>query len=148
MRGERPRILAMGVWPRSLCVCALVLLQLASASGHVLHHAWEGAAAERCTCTDAAGRMDESLSATCHHGSDTDPPVRHDSNGCFLCDASHAQIARLTQQQRLIENAAAACLSSDLTAPEPLAGWASGVPPAAPPVDPATLHAITLPLLD
>lgn len=148
MQRRQPTILVMRVLPRSILVRSLVLLQLASASGHGMHHALEGTVPERCDCTAAAGRMDPSSSATCHQDADTDPPVQHDCNDCFFCDASEAQIARVAQQHRSIENAATACPLSNLAAPDPFAGAGRGLPTVPPLTDPATLHAIMLPLLD
>lgn len=143
-----PTIPQMGVLSRLIFVCALALLQLAPASGHVLHHALEGAGPEHRDCTDATCRMDQDPPATCDHGPDADPPVQHDCDNCFLCDASAGQIARVTRQHCPIEDAATAYPLSALVAPEPLDDSARRLPPAPPPPRPATFHAVTLPLLD
>ena len=148
MPHKPPTIPNMRVLSRSILVCALVLLQLASASGHVLHHALEGAVPERHDCADAACGMDQDSATPCHHDSDTDSPFPHDCSDCFLCDASDAQIAQATQQQRPIEDVAATCFVTGVIESDGSADPARRLPPAPPPPHPATLHAVTLPLLD
>jgi hypothetical protein len=144
MRREQPTIYEMRVLPQSISVCALMLLQLASASGHVLHHAGEGAVPQRCGCAEAY----DNPPSTCHHGPNTDAPVQHDCDGCSLCDASDEQIAQVRPQQRSIEDLATACSSAQLVVAQPQARTAFVLHSAAPPGNPALFHALTLPLLD
>ncbi len=148
MRRWQSSILTMCVLSRSIFVCVLALLQLSSGTGHVLHYTLEGAVPERRDCTDATCRMDQNSAASRHDEFDTDPPVQHDCNNCFLCDASDGQIARVTRQQRPIEYAVTVSPLSGLAAFESLANPMLGLPPVSSPLHPATLHAVTLPLLD
>ena len=138
----------MRVLSRLTFVCVLVLLQLESASGHVFHHAFEGAVPEHRDCTDAACGGDQNTAASCHHGSDTDPPPQHDCNNCFFCDASDAEVAQTTQQQRPLIEAAAAYPVTSAAESDASGDPAHRLPAGHPPPRPATLHAVTLPLLD
>ncbi len=134
---------------RLTVVCVLALLQIGSASGHVLHHALEGTGPEHLDCADAACGMDRDSAAPCHHNSDADPPSQHDCSDCFLCDASDAQVVAATQTQRPLEGVvAASCPMTGAVEFDASGDSARRLPPVPPPPRPATLHAIELPLLD
>ncbi len=146
----------MPLLPRIISVCALVLLQVASANGHILHHALEGAVPEHHDCTDMTCGMnqgqdqdrDQNPAAACHHSPDTNLPPQHDCDDCFLCDASDAQFARATRQYRPLEDTTAVYPLTGVAQSDASSDQARRLPPPLPPPRPATLHAVTLPLLD
>ena len=138
----------MRVTLRWILVCALVPLQLASASGHMAHHAFDSASPEHDDCGDTPCAMNRDSTSTCPNSSDEDSPYQHDCNDCFLCDASDAQAARVTPAQRPLEGAAAVWPPAGAVEFASSGDSSWRLPHEPPPPHPATLNAVTLPLLD
>ena len=146
--------------------CALVMLQVVAASGHVLHHALVLLEPESgCACDVASGGLAcHAGEAEHHHGDaceltfeheaqhdretqhDSDTP--HDCDDCVLCNATTDEIATgPVQPSRSVAYAAAppvVVLAVELDQPSGVTLRAC--PP--PPPTPQALHSITLPLLN
>jgi hypothetical protein len=121
-------------------------LQLASASGHILHHA-----------AAAIPAPDHGGSESCCSNHSTPPseshcpargdPDRHDCGDCLICDATNDQVVLTGGQLRLLEiagTAAAAAISYETD----LVPAAKSPPFSLPPPAPQVLHSIALPLLN
>jgi len=132
---------------RSICACVVALLQLAPASGHVVHHALDGEGPSHHECADSAcpSKPDAGGCATATHA---DVPAGHDCDQCNLCDATDILFAPITPAQRAVESLAMDRAADRTVTAALTTAFSTAAPPAPPPSGPASLHAVTLPLLD
>jgi hypothetical protein len=125
-----------------------MLLQLASANGHVLHHAAAGNPAPDQRGPNSCCSNDHSPSGA-DHGFPGDRPDRddeqHDCYSCVICNAMNDPLVVTSGQTRLLEIAGTAAAATIAFEPGVFPS-AECLPPALPPPIPQTLHFITLPL--